>query len=81
MGFAQSGGSAGRGGFSNDWKSFFQWLENFADFFQRLEKFFGGFPMIGKNFRGTKGTKETTKRGGSEGCQTIMTISDNGFLH
>jgi hypothetical protein len=39
------------GKFSNDWKLFFQWLENSGRFFQRLEKIFGSFPMIGKNFR------------------------------
>ncbi|MBR3582398.1 MAG: hypothetical protein IKO01_03015 [Kiritimatiellae bacterium] len=32
--------------FSNDWKLFFQWLENFGRFFQWLEKF---FPMVGKS--------------------------------
>ncbi len=37
--------------FSNDWKIFFQWLENLDRFFQRLEKISGGFPMIGKIFR------------------------------
>ena len=34
LGIAQSAGSAAEGGFSNDWKIFFQWLENFGLFFQ-----------------------------------------------
>ena len=33
-GFGQSGSSSAKGQFSNDWKIFFQWLENFAHFFQ-----------------------------------------------
>ncbi|MBR4190018.1 MAG: hypothetical protein IKQ55_08670 [Kiritimatiellae bacterium] len=39
---------SGWGGFSNDWKKVFQWLEKSGRVFQRLEKFFGVFPMIGK---------------------------------
>jgi hypothetical protein len=53
------------------------------------------FPMIGKIFRAfsndwknfqdvfgkQKGERGTTKQGENKGCQTIMTIPDNGVLH
>ncbi|MBQ7252318.1 MAG: hypothetical protein IJS32_06935 [Kiritimatiellae bacterium] len=70
MGFAQSGGPAGEGGFSNDWKLFFQWLEKWAGFSNDWKSFSG-------RFWETKGTKGATKQGVDKECQTIMTMSGN----
>ena len=38
------------------------------------------FPMVGKLFLETKGTKLETNEEENKICQTIMTISDNGWL-
>ena len=74
LGFAQSGSSVGRSGFSNDWKKCFQWLENYGRGFLGLEKVFGMFWE-------TNGTTGATNQGENLGGQTIVTGFDNGGIH